>query len=339
MLAAPDDRAFLRKILILAGVVAAALVLWVLRYVVLLLFNAVLVALFLQALCGPLTRRGLDRRAALALVVLLLAVAVGLGGAFFGWRVEQQVAEALGLLPRALDELSQNLRASDLGSKIVSRTSGLDLQTALPALMHLPGYALSLTQAVADVLIVLFGGLFIAIHPAAHRRGLLALAPAPWRVRLGPFLDETGALLRRWLIAQIIAMVTVGLLTWAGLAALGVPSATALGLFAGAAEFIPIAGPIVAAIPALLLASLQGLDKAGWTLVMFIVVQQFESNLLIPMLQRRIVDLRPLLVLFSLMAFEVLFGFLGILLAIPLTIVVKTALERFYIRTEPPIDT
>jgi predicted PurR-regulated permease PerM len=338
MLAAPD-RAFLRKVLILAAVIAAALGLWVLRYVVLLLFNAVLVALFLQALYGPLTRRGLDRRAALALVVLLLAVAVGVGGAFFGLRIEQQVVEALRLLPRALDELSQNLRGSALGSKIVSGASGLDLQSALPALMHLPGYAMSVTQAVADVLIVVFGGLFIAVHPAAHRHGFVVLAPPAWRSRVGPFLDETGALLRRWLIAQLIAMVTVGLLTWAGLAALGIPSATALGLFAGAAEFVPIAGPIVSAIPALLLASLQGLDKAGWTLLLFIVVQQFESNLLIPVLQRRIVSLRPLLVLFSLMAFQVLFGFLGILLAIPLTIVVKTAVERFYIRADPPIET
>src|SRR6185437_10851736 len=112
-----------------------------------------------------------------------------------------------------------------------------------------------------------------------------------------------------------------------------IPAAAALGLFAAAAEFVPIAGPIASAIPALLLASLHGLDKVGWTLLLFVVVQQFESNLLIPLLHRRIVSLRPLLVLFSLMAFEVLFGFLGILLANPLTIVIKTAVERFYIRS------
>jgi predicted PurR-regulated permease PerM len=336
MLAAPD-RAFLRKVLILAAVIAAALVLWTLRFVVLLLFNAVLVALFLQALYSPLTRRGLDRRIALALVMLTVSAAVGVGAAFFGWRIEQQAAEAIQLLPQALDALSQNLRASDLGAKIVSGAAGVDLRTALPALMHLPGYAMSVTQALADVLIVVFGGLFIAAHPAAHRRGFLALAPPAWRARLGPFLDDSGILLRRWLVAQLIAMVTVGLLTWAGLALLGVPSATALGLFAAAAEFVPIAGPIVSAIPALLLASLQGVDKAGWTLLLFVVVQQVESNLLIPILQRRIVHLRPLLVLFSLMAFEVLFGFLGLLLAIPLTIVVKTAVERFYMRADPPV--
>ncbi|HEY4032233.1 MAG TPA: AI-2E family transporter [Caulobacteraceae bacterium] len=330
------DHAFLRKVIILAAVAATVLVLWTLRYVLLLLFNAVLVALFLQALYAPLARLGLDRRAGLAIVVLALAVAVGLGGAFFGWKIEQQAAEAIQLLPQALADLQQNLQSTDLGSKIVSGASSfnLSLQSALPALMHLPGYAVSTAQVVADVLIVVFGGLFIAATPHGYFRGAVALTPASWRGRLGPFLDDTGSLLRRWLIAQLIAMVTVGLLTGLGLAVIGVPAAGALGLFAAAAEFVPIAGPIAAAIPALLLASLHGLGKTGWTLLLFVVVQQFESNLLIPLLQRRIVHLRPLLVLFSLMAFEVLFGFLGILLAIPLTIVAKTALERFYIDTQ-----
>jgi predicted PurR-regulated permease PerM len=337
MLAGPD-RAFLRRVVIVAATVALALVLFTLRHVVLLLFNAVLTALFLQALYSPLTRLGLDRRIALALVVLALVIIVGLGGAFFGWRIEQQAVEAMRLLPQALYDLQQNLRGTPLGSKIASGASSLNLQSALPALMHLPGYAISVAQAVADILIVVFGGLFIAVHPAGHRSAFLALAAPAWRARLGPFLDDCGSLLRRWLLAQLIAMVTVGLLTGAGLMALGVPAAVALGLFAAAAEFVPIAGPIASAIPALLLASLHGLDKAGWTLALFVVVQQFESNLLIPLLHRRIVHLRPILVLFSLMAFEVLFGFLGILLAIPLTIVIKTAVDRFYVRADrPPI--
>lgn len=329
------ERAFLRKVVIVAAVAAAGLLLWTLRYVVLLLFNALLVALFLQTLYSPLVRRGLDRRAALALVVLALVIAVGVGGAFFGWKIEQQAAEAVGLLPQALAGLQQTLRSTPLGSHIVSSAASFKLQSALPALMHLPSYAMSSIQAVADILIVVFGGLFVAAHPASYRNGFLALAPPAWSKRLGPYLDETGEVLRRWLIAQLIAMVTVGLLLGAGLALIGIPAAGALGLFAAAAEFIPIAGPIASAVPALLLASLHGLDKVGWTLALFVVVQQFESNLLIPLLHRRIVSLRPLVVLFALMGFEVVFGFLGILLAIPLTIVLKTALERFYLRAEP----
>jgi predicted PurR-regulated permease PerM len=338
MLAGPD-RVFLRRVVIVAGVAALALALFFLRYVVLLLFNAVLTALFLQALYSPLTRLGLDRRIALTLVVVALAIAVGMGGAFFGWRIERQAVEAIQLLPQAFYALEQNLQTNPLGSKIVSGASKLNLQSALPALMNLPGYAISTIQAVADILIVLFGGLFIAAHPAGHLNGFLALAPSGWRARLGPFLDEAGGLLRKWLIAQLIAMVTVGILTGAGLWFIGIPAAVALGLFAAAAEFVPIAGPIASAIPALLLASLHGFDKVVWTLGLFVVVQQFESNLLIPLLHRRIVHLRPILVLFSLMAFEVLFGFLGILLAIPLTIVIKTAVDRFYVRADRPLIT
>jgi predicted PurR-regulated permease PerM len=324
------DRAFLRKLLILGAVVVAALALWTLRQVVLLLFAAILTALFLQALCAPLRRLGLDRRLALGLVILVLAVVFGLGAFFFGLGISQQVAEAFRLVPQAFEELVQELRTTAFGSKIVNGASEFDLRSALPALLHLPGYALSTLGAFTSVLIVGFGALFISVDPDGYTRSIVALAPPAWRSRLHPFLNDAGGQLRRWLIAQALGMVTVGVLTWLGLMMIGIPAAGALGLFAAAAEFVPIVGPIVASIPALLLASLHGWDKVGWTLLLFIVVQQFESNLMLPVLQQKIVSLRPVVVLFSLMVFDVLFGFVGLLLALPLTIVLKAALDTFY---------
>jgi predicted PurR-regulated permease PerM len=323
------ERAFLIKVLIVFGAAGAVLLIWTLRYVILLLFNAVLVALFLQALCTPLTRLGLDRRLALALVVLVLVLAVGLGGAFFGLRIQQQVTEAMQLLPQAINTLKSRLQGSVIGAQIVSSVARMNLQTALPALLHLPGYALTITEALADAALVMVGGLFIAAHPDNYRSGLLTLTPGRLGVQLGDFLTEVGPMLRKWLVAQLIAMIAVGLLIGFGLWLIGVPAAGAAGLFATAAEFIPIAGPIASAIPALLLASAHGLDKVGWTLLLIVLVQQLESNLLVPLLHRRIVRLSPLLVVFALLAFEVLFGFLGLVLAVPLTIVLKTALERF----------
>jgi predicted PurR-regulated permease PerM len=329
-----SERGFLVKVLMAIGAAGAALAVWTLRDVILLLFNAVLVSLFLQALYGPLVRVGLDRRSAFVLVVAALVVVIGFGGAFFGLRIKQQVAEAAQLLPQALSGLEAQLRGSVIGDRIVSSASSMNLQAAIPALLHLPGYALSLTTALAEALLVVVGGLFIAATPRTYLAGLLAMPPSPLRQPLGAYLEDVGALLRKWLVAQFIAMITVGLMTGLGLWLLGVPAAGAVGMFAAAAEFIPIVGPIAAAVPALLLASVQGLGMVGWTLLMVVVIQQVESNLLVPLLHRQIVRLQPLLVLFALLAFQVLFGFLGLVLAVPLTIVLKTALDR-YLRRAP----
>ena len=127
-------------------------------------------------------------------------------------------------------------------------------------------------------------------------------------------------------------MIMVGVLIGAGLAFIGVPSALGLGFVAGVLEFIPYLGPILSAVPALLLASTQSWEMVAWTLGLFVVVQQVENNIILPLVTGRAVDLPPAVGLIAVVAIGMLFGPLGLLLAYPLAIVVDVAVRRLYVR-------
>ncbi len=188
-------------------------------------------------------------------------------------------------------------------------------------------------SAVANLFLVLFAGLYIAAQPRLYHDGFLKLVPPQERDRIGATLVRCGRALRNWLLGQAIAMVMVGVLTWAGLALLGVPSALALGLFAGLAEFVPILGPIAAAIPALIIALSQDTKVALWVLALFVVIQQIEGNLLQPIIQRKMVALPPAITLFAVLAFAILFGVMGALLAAPLAVVTLVVVQDLYVET------
>jgi predicted PurR-regulated permease PerM len=126
-------------------------------------------------------------------------------------------------------------------------------------------------------------------------------------------------------------MIIVGTLVGLGLAIVGVPSALALGLIAGVAEFVPIIGPVIGAIPALLLASTESFETVLWTLAVFVVVQQVESNIIMPIVAGRAVELPPAVGLFSVVALGILFGPLGLVLGYPLAIVIDVAVQRLYL--------
>ena len=141
----------------------------------------------------------------------------------------------------------------------------------------------------------------------------------------------TQRLLRLWLKGQAIAMVVVGLLTGFGLWMLGMPSALVLGLMAGLLEFIPFAGPIIAAIPAVLLALAVSPELGLWVVLLYLAVQQFEGNVLTPLVQQYAVDLPGAVLLFSLIGFGTLFGTLGVILAAPLAVVTLVLVKRLYV--------
>jgi predicted PurR-regulated permease PerM len=323
------DAVFLRRVLIVLGVAAAAFLVWMLRFVLLLMFGATVWAILLRSLAEPLARRlRLDERLALALVIVLLIAALGLLGLFFGWRIQGQIAEAASLLPRAQAVVMGWIRQTPLGQQVLQMVQSIHPQDAVGTLMHLPGYAITVVTAVADLLIVLASGVYLALQPELYRDGLVRFAPRRMRPRLAVLFQDAEILLRKWLLGQLLAMATVGLMVGIGMWLIGAPAAAALGLFAGLAEFIPIAGPILSAVPALLLAALQGFDKVGWTLLLFFVVQHIEGDLLLPLIQRRMVRLPPAATLFALLAFGVVFGVLGIVLAAPLAVLAAVVIRR-----------
>ena len=158
----------------------------------------------------------------------------------------------------------------------------------------------------------------------------MLIAPSG-RARAEEVLDNAVGTLRGWLTAQLISMSVVGVLTWGGLWLLGIPLALVLGLIAALLAFIPNIGPVLAAVPALLLAVSQGWSTVFWVGTVYVGVQTLESYVITPLVQLEKVSLPPLLVIGFQMLFGVLFGILGLMLATPTAALTMSLTRDLYV--------
>ena len=328
------ERRVFRSTVIVLATVAAAYVLWLLVDVLLLLFACALVSLILLTVTNALRRRtGLPFGVALGVSVLaLLALIVG-AFAFFGTTLQAEFAELATRLPAAWTSVQARMQNSTIGAAILERAGGLapsgqTIVNAVTTALATVGGALS------GLAIVLVGGLYLAAQPTLYATGLLRLIPSAAQGRAAETLDAISISLRNWLKGQALGMLFVGVATGLGLWLVGVPAAWAIGLVAGLAEFVPYLGILVAGIPAVVLGFGQGTDTGLWTIGVLIAVQQLQGNLVMPLLQNKMVDLPPAVTIFGIIAAGILFGVAGVLLATPLTIVVLVLVRRLYLDEE-----
>lgn len=325
-----DGDPFVRRAGILFALGAFVFLLWQLRYVLVLLFGAVVVATIFRALAAPMSRY-----LKLPHVVSVLIAAVLVVGLFVavGWMFGAQIGGQADLLahaiPRALDRIDSWFGGARLGEGLRSWVSSLG--TSGDIVSRVRGLLSTLSGAITHFLLVLFGGLFLATEPRFYRAGAIKLVPESHRGVVAEAMDESGRALRLWLKGQLIAMVVIGLMTGIGLWLIGVPSALVLGLLAGFFEFIPFAGPILSAIPGVLLALAQSPEQALWAIGVYVVVQHSEAYLIQPLIQQYAVDVPAVVLLFSLLAFGLLFGVLGVVFAAPLTVVTYVLVKRLYV--------
>lgn len=192
-------------------------------------------------------------------------------------------------------------------------------------------------HGVGNIFIVLFLGLAFAAQPGVYRDGLLFLAPAKHRVRATVIIDRISETLERWLIAQIIVMIAVGIVTWIGLAVIGIPGSFILGIQAGLLAFIPTVGAIIAGVVVVLASLASGWIPALSALILFLGVHAMESYVLTPVLQRQALDIPP----GTLFAFQILlgvvFGIWGLALALPLVAIAKVMIDHFKTYEAPPL--
>ncbi|OYX14068.1 MAG: hypothetical protein B7Z15_05190 [Rhizobiales bacterium 32-66-8] len=322
------DRQIARGVAIACLVGAGFWFAWELSELILLIFAAILVAVALHALSEPVAKlTGLSVRMAMIPTSLVLVIGFGLAMYLFGSLIQEQVAELIQRLPGAWAAFRDRFELQELEQNLMRQAENA-VPSGTTVLSFLRGFGSNVANIILGIFLVVVGGIYFAIQPTMYRDGLLALLPEGSRAGAGEKLDRAGIALRRFLKAQLIAMLLVGVVCGAGLAIIGVPSAIALGLFAGLAEFVPLVGPVASAIPALLLALTVGFDTALWTLALFLVVQQIEGNILSPLLQQQIVSVPAAVTLFAVVAFGTVFGPLGILLATPLTVVIFAVFTR-----------
>ena len=355
------DARFVRRVLIVLGIGAATFIAFVLRDLLILVFGSIVIGVFLTAITDLVVRfTKIKRGLALAIAILAVLGLVAGAGIVFRTQIMGQAQQLSDQVPAAWEQARGTVQQwgidlpdLDLGSGQAPEDGAaqaeaeaeqredmqegaldeggglLELDRGLAA--QISALLTSVFGAVAYTLLVIAGGIYLAAQPKLYRAGILYLFPKTKRPLMRSALNDTGKAIKLWLLGTLFSMGLIGVLTWLGLWLLGVPSPVALGLLAGLLEFVPIIGPIAAAVPAILIAFTQSMELALWTLGLFVVIQQIEGNVVQPMVQKYAVDLPPALLLFSVVAGGYLFGIVGVLFAAPLTVATYVLVRRLYV--------
>jgi len=181
--------------------------------------------------------------------------------------------------------------------------------------------------AFASFVLLIFLAMYIGAEPDVYRGWLLSVVPAASRAHTRTVFDGISAVLRKWLVTQLVAMIVIGTVSFVVLLLLDVKAAFALGFIAGLLEFIPTVGPVLSAVPAVLMGFVDSPEKALAVAVAYWGIQFLENNLLIPFLMRGEMDLPPAITLIAQTLMTLVFGFLGLMVAVPLTAAVLVPLR------------
>ena len=214
------------------------------------------------------------------------------------------------------------------------------LQDQIKASMHgltryLFPFITSTVEVVGGLLLILFLSIYFAAEPDLYRAGLLSLLPAKKRPHGAVVMDRVAVVLRRWLVTQLIAMVVMGTVSTIMLLIFQVKAAFALGVLAGLFEFIPTIGPILSALPGIAMAFLDSPDKAIYVAFAYWGMQFLESHILIPLLMKQGVKLPPAVTVITQTLLALVFGFMGLMVAVPLLATVIVFVQMFYVERLP----
>lgn len=324
-------------------VVGLALLVWLALDLLLLLFAGVLLAIFLRTLASALARAtGLRVGWALACVVLLIVGAATAAGVAYAPSLAEQSDQLAQALPAAFSDLTVWLQQYGWGQWLLDRAAGAGgggqrgvLQQAASSEGGLWSQLTAAVTRVIDlgvaVVVVGFAGLYLAAEPGPYTRGALRLVPRAKRRRAAEVMYATAHVLRWWLLGQALAMIVVGVTVGIGLWAIGVQLAFVLGVLAGLFEFIPFLGPLLAFGPALLVALANGTTQAAYVLVLYVIVQTAEGYVLTPLVQRKAVELPPVMTIAAQVGLSWAAGPIGLLVAVPLTAVALVWTQMLYV--------
>jgi predicted PurR-regulated permease PerM len=320
------------KVMIAILFVALSLVLWRILPVLVLAFTAILLAVTLRTLALPVSRvTRLPERVAVLLTLLIVVGTLAAGVWTFGASIGKEAGDLLDQVTAAADRLEAMIAESRIG-----RYFGESTRVVEQGVSSVAGGVGRVAQGtfgfIADLVLVIFTAAYLALEPSLYRRGILRLLPRPHRPQVDAALIAVGSDLRRWLIGQLGAMIGVGVLTGVGLWLVGVPRALELGIIIGLFEFIPFIGPILGAVPGVLLALSQSPELALWAILVYVGVQQVEGNVIMPIAQRWAVHMPPAIGLLAIVAFGLLFGVPGVLIGTPLAVAIMRLVDMLYVK-------
>lgn len=326
-----------QRVILTVGTAALAIVLllfiWRVAEILLLAFSGVLFGLAMYGGAEWVSRKAsLPIKISLALLVAAFTILTAAGAYAATPRIAEQIDILSDTIPQLIGDLRLTLGKYGWGQFLLRQMNdfqvGADSQLLLGGVRGALG---TVTWSVVGALVVFFTGLYVAFAPGQYVRGIVILVPPQSRKRAREVLAVLKRQLQRWLLGRIASMLVVTILTAIGLWLLDVPLAFTLAILAGFLSFIPNIGPTISAFVAAFVALAVGWQLALFTILLFIGVQLVESYLITPLIERRSVALPPAFVIVAQLMLGVLFGFLGLLVATPLAVVVVVLVRMLYV--------
>jgi predicted PurR-regulated permease PerM len=325
-----NDWEYVRRLVIALIVIALAYFIWLTSRVWLLIFASVLLAVLLNGFADLIVRRTpIPRRWTLTVATVIVAALFAGFFFFFGFQISAQVMQVFDKLPAAIDAAGNQIGVSNAWDQV---HSALASRADPSFFFRAAGIGYTLIGALADLALVVVAAIYIAADPKLYRRGVAMLVPPSQHERIFDAMYVTGSALRMWFAGQFAAMLVVGVVSGLAYWWIGLPSPLALGIISGLTNFVPFLGPILGAVPALIFAVAIDLETVLWTAGAAILIQQFEGNVIMPLIQRQAVLMPPALALFAIVIFGLLFKLLGIFLAAPLAVAALVLVKKLWVR-------
>jgi predicted PurR-regulated permease PerM len=332
--------------LIFALLVASYLV-YQIAVVVLVLLLTMLFSVIISAPVDYLEHRGVSRGLGTLAVFGGLVLGIGVVGVALAPTIADQASQLWETFPELLEN------AQDLAGRLqealgLGTSFGLDsLNVVDSARNFLSGGTLTtvanvgagVASVISYVVVIVIATIYSVARPEPLIDGFVAFFPAGRRQEVREILRDMYETVQRWFVGQLASMFIIGFLSTVALYLIGVPFALLLGIFSGLISFIPFVGPLISVIPPLLLALIGTPIDALWVVLAYAVIQTIESYLIQPLIMSRAVSLHPAVVMFALLIMGTLFGFVGVLLAVPLVAVVGVLLRELWIERMDALGT
>jgi predicted PurR-regulated permease PerM len=338
-----DQREFVYRILLIILLVSLALALWSLRGALLLVFLSIILATALSIPVGALKRRGFSHGQAVIISLAAAAFVIALVVVAILPAVVNQVVGLIDELPDAFEtaidnynELSQDVSflprlETEAGRFDDERLSDLLVAQAGSATRQVFPFLGNVGGLLADLLVLVVLTIFLVAEPNLYVEGVLTLVPRAYRPRALEVVIALGKALRLAIYSQILSAFLVGALTTISLSIIGVDDALALGVIAGFFNFVPTFGAIVSMFVAIIFTLASDSSKLVPVIILYLVIQQLESNVITPRMVRQTLHMPGAVVIITQLTATALFGFLGLLMAVPLVAVSMVLVRELYV--------
>ncbi|MFA6087987.1 AI-2E family transporter [Mucilaginibacter sp.] len=315
---------------IVALLVVVILIARVAFNVLLMVLAGVLISVYFHGLGDMIERKTkFSRRVCMILSVAVSFTIIALLLWFMGTKIQGQIAILNDTLPQTISTAKAKLAESPIGAKILAYFTG-DKSDKL--FLTAQSFFSTSFGVLGNMYIILFLAIFFTASPNLYKDGIIKLMPDSKKNLAKNVIDRISFALKGWLKGMMLSMVLITILLTTGLTIIGIPVALVLALITGILKLIPNFGSLAAMIPGVLLALTISVNTAIATALLYIICQTIVSNIVTPLIQKRMINTPPALTIISQVIMGTLCGALGVILAVPLLAILIILVDELYVK-------